>query len=268
MAHSQRMALDSPLIVPFSLVFYSTVTLHKRNCSATERVGCSGGGGWVTILAEMERRDQIEGDERAAHNARQAALFDQAADFFVRPIPVEVEQRTARIVAAADLPPGFAALDVGTGVGVLIPYLRAAGAARILACDLSETMLAHARARHGDAAEFLRSDIIDLPAERGPFDAIVFNAMFGNVHDPIDTLRAARRLLVPSGRVVISHPMGREWHRHLRTQYPNMVLRDLPDAVAAPRLLADAGLRLLSMEDAPDLYILVAAATQTEGPPC
>lgn len=207
----------------------------------------------------MTRNDAPD-TERAAHNARQAAIFDSAVAFFLRPIPPEIAERTTRIVALAGLPAGAAVLDVGTGVGVLINHLRAAGAQRIVACDLSAQMLAHARERHGDHAEFFHGDIIDLPPASSPFDAVFFNAMFGNVYDPAAALRQAHRLLRPGGRVIISHPMGRAWHARLREQNPDMIPHDLPDQQAAAALFASTGFRLLTAIDEADLYAVVGEA--------
>ena len=210
-------------------------------------------------------RPRLPGEEgRRAHNAHQAEVFDRAAPFFLQPVPDDVQQRTARIVALAGLPAGAAVLDAGTGTGVLLPHLRAAGAGRIAGCDLSPQMLAHARARHGDGAEFILSDIVDLPPDAGPFDAVFFNAMFGNVHDQFATLRAAASLLRPGGRVIISHPMGRAWHRRLGQDHPGLDLHNLPDPQAAPSLLAAAGLELLTAVDEPDLYVLIGTKGKGE----
>lgn len=200
-------------------------------------------------------------EPRRLHNARQVELFDAAADSFLAPIPTEIQQRTERIVAAAALPTNARVLDVGTGAGVLIAHLQAAGAGRIVACDVSSRMLKHARMRYGDAAEFVQCDILDLPAGLGPFDAVFFNAVFGNLYDPVAALRQTLALLTGGGQVVISHPMGRSWHRRLRERYPDMVLRDLPDRAAAEYLLATAGLRPRLFVDEPDLYLLIATTS-------
>lgn len=200
-------------------------------------------------------------DERRVHNARQAAIFDQAVEFFLRPIPPEIEQRTERIVAAAALPSGRRVIDVGSGVGVLIRHLQANGASRIVACDLSEQMLATARERHGDAIEYYLGDIIDFPGDGEPFDAVFFNAVFGNVYDPERALSHVRALLRPSGKVILSHPLGRAWHTRLRAQNPEMVPRDLPDAAEAERLFIRTGFRLAVALDEPDLYLMVGEAS-------
>lgn len=202
-------------------------------------------------------------DARHLHNRRQAEIFDHAVEFFLQPIPEEIERRTESIVKAARLAPGARVLDVGTGVGVLIPHLRRAGAGYIVACDLSQQMLAHARRRHGEVADFRHCDILDLPADLKPFDAVFFNAMFGNLYDPTAALCRARELLRPGGQVVISHPMGRAWHSHLRVQHPDMVLRDLPDRAAAVALFEACGLHLQRFVDADELYIAIATAPET-----
>ena len=56
-----------------------------------------------------------------------------------------------------------------------------------------------------------RGDIADLPTFQGPFDAVFFNAVFGNVADQKAALTAAALRLKPGGHAVISHPLGRAW---------------------------------------------------------
>lgn len=56
-------------------------------------------------------------------------------------------------------------------------------------------------------------DVADLPAYQGPFDAVFFNAVFGNVYDQKETLiKTAVNLMRPGSYLVISHPLGRKWH--------------------------------------------------------
>ena len=60
-------------------------------------------------------------------------------------------QRLDRIVGAVPgLAPGSRVLDVGSGIGALIPHLQRAGVADILAVDLSSGMLAKLRQRFPD----------------------------------------------------------------------------------------------------------------------
>jgi hypothetical protein len=84
--------------------------------------------------------------------------------------------------------------------------------------------------------------------------------MFGNVYDPDAALARAATLLRPGGRVVVSHPMGRDWHARLRRQNPEMVPRDLPDPAEAERLFTRAGLRLVTALDEADVYAMIGAS--------
>jgi len=155
--------------------------------------------------------------------------------------------------AAAPPSPPPRVIDVGAGTGCMVPHLRACGVEDILAVDLSEDMLAELRRAHGGGgrggggtggsgspsspplppappsaqAQLLLlgnapgartwcGDFVDLPAYMGPADAVVFNAVWGNMHDPRRALLRASLLLRPGGRAVISHPLGRAWHERLR----------------------------------------------------
>jgi SAM-dependent methyltransferase len=51
-------------------------------------------------------------------------------------------------------------------------------------------------------------DVVDLPAARGPADAVLFDACLGFAHDQHAALWAACRLLRPGGHIVISRPMS------------------------------------------------------------
>jgi hypothetical protein len=55
----------------------------------------------------------------------QRRRFNELVEVFDRPQPLEVMARLGEIVASARLRSGEVVLDVGTGVGVLIPELAA-----------------------------------------------------------------------------------------------------------------------------------------------
>lgn len=203
--------------------------------------------------------DAFEGHARArrAHNERQRQSFDRLAQSFLQPIPADVEQRTRRIVEEACLPPGSAVLDVGTGTGVLLPYIAQTRPRRVVACDLSAEMLRLARQRISAAVTFVQSDVADLPPTLGPFDAVFCNACFANFFDPRGALRAIAALLAPSGRVIISHPLGRRFVSQLRQQSPELDLRALPAPDDVEGLLSGAAMRLELLRDEPDFYLLI-----------
>ena len=109
----------------------------------------------------------------AAHQRRR---FNELVDVFDTPQPHEVMGRLEQIVAAARLRPGEAVLDVGTGVGVLIPLIKPYQAAVISACDLAERMLRRVREKHPDVRTY-RADIALLKLDPASVDVIFMNAM-------------------------------------------------------------------------------------------
>jgi SAM-dependent methyltransferase len=89
-------------------------------------------------------------------------------------------------------------LDVGTGVGVLLPDIReAAPAAFVVGVDRSEGMLALAPWNTIRAA----MDGARLAFKPNVFDVLVMTFVLQHFPDPADALWEARRVLRPGGRI-------------------------------------------------------------------
>ncbi len=195
-------------------------------------------------------------DKRRQHNLYQRQVFDENVEFFRQPIPADVQERTEQIVAAANLKPNDRVLDVGTGIGVLIPHIQHFGVRDIIGCDLSEPMLAEARKRY-PGVSFWRGDVIDIPSALGPFDAIFFNAVFGNMWNQQDTLRISEEHLNENGRIIISHPMGSTFAKELAAQDPKMIPHTLPGEKRMAELIRDLPLKVQAFRDEKHLYLCV-----------
>jgi demethylmenaquinone methyltransferase/2-methoxy-6-polyprenyl-1,4-benzoquinol methylase len=110
-----------------------------------------------------------------------------------------------RVVAAASLAAGDAALDVCCGTGDVALALAGAGA-RVTAVDFCREMLAlaggkvRARGAHVDLAA---ADALRLPFPDGSFAAATVAFGIRNVADPVQALREMRRVCHPGGRVVV-----------------------------------------------------------------
>ena len=138
---------------------------------------------------------------------------------------------------------------MGTGVGVLLPFILKHRPARVAACDLSGEMIKVAGQRFGDSVTLLQMDVMDIPPEQGPFGAVFCNAMFGNVYDQRQTIEAIGALLAPGGRLVISHPLGSDFVKRLKAGSPQYHLKELPDEAALNRLVDGTGLAVTHFVD-------------------
>ncbi|MGW3245845.1 class I SAM-dependent methyltransferase [Streptomyces sp. NPDC001070] len=137
-----------------------------------------------------EYRDRIGGElaHKPLDRALLAALAEQTAD-------------------------GAPVADLGCGPGHVTAWLAARGVPSV-GIDLSPGMVALARREH-PAAEFREGDLLRLPAADGEFGAVV--ALYSVVHLTPGELRAAfaemRRVLRPSGRVLVAFHVGTEVRR-------------------------------------------------------
>jgi 2-polyprenyl-3-methyl-5-hydroxy-6-metoxy-1,4-benzoquinol methylase len=200
---------------------------------------------------------------RRAHNLLQQSAFDEVAGGFGQPVPEDILERLKAVVDRAQIRPDESVLDVGTGAGVLLPFILQRQPARVVACDLSGEMVKLARQRFGESVTVLQSDVVDIPGEVGPFGAVFCNAMFGNVYDQRQTIDVIERLLGPGGRLVISHPMGSDFVRRLKAGSPQYHLKELPDRSFLNQLLEGAGIAITHFVDETDLYL--AICTKTDG---
>jgi SAM-dependent methyltransferase len=110
------------------------------------------------------------------------------------------------------LPPlaGLRVLDLGCGFGAFARRAREMGAASVLGVDLSENMLASARAQTQDpAVTYQRAEIerLDLPATS--FDLVFSSLALHYIADFAAVCAAILRLLAADGRLVFSveHPI-------------------------------------------------------------
>jgi ubiquinone/menaquinone biosynthesis C-methylase UbiE len=189
-------------------------------------------------------------------NEHQRAVFNRLVEVFDQPQPADVMARLGRIVAAAGIAPGEVVLDVGTGVGVLIPLIRRYRPGRIIACDLAENMLARVRTTYPEV-ETHQADVAVLELPDASVDVTLFNAVYGNIADKPATHRNVARFLRAGGRMVVSHPEGRRFVAHL-VETSDLFIERLPTRDEFRAALAPVGLRVERFVDRRKLYLMVA----------
>lgn len=187
------------------------------------------------------------------------AFFEErAADWEQNCYPEPVRRRLEALIVEFDLYPRACVLDVGTGPGVLLPYLRQqiGAGGRICAFDLAFNMVRQACNKSlAPRDTVMQADVHCLPFKNGVFDRVVCFAAFPHFTRPALALKEMRRVLSPGGRVVIAHLMSRaELARHHGTHAS--VARDvLPDHRQMRLLFEAAGLVLNAIEDLPGRYL-------------
>ena len=116
---------------------------------------------------------------------------------------------------------GISVLDLGCGLGDFARLACKRGAKQVIAVDISEKMLATARAATAnDNVEYIRSPIESFDIRTAAFDLVVSSLALHYVEDYAAVVRKISQALRPSGRFVFSveHPIATaygnyEWHR-------------------------------------------------------
>lgn len=123
-------------------------------------------------------------------------------------------------VNALALENGERVLDMGTGTGLLLPWI-ADGAVdlRIVGIDLSRRMLLRARRRAGGRADLVLGDLEQMPFKDGAFDKAIATFTLTTVPDPGQFLEETARVLRCHGTAAILDT-GPPKRRFARILYP------------------------------------------------
>jgi ubiquinone/menaquinone biosynthesis C-methylase UbiE len=188
--------------------------------------------------------------------------FDQLARTWDQELPPERLNCLSRIIEELDIRPGCHVLDIGSGTGVLVPFLAAklGSEGRIIALDLSMEMLVQAQAKDfPPVVAFAQADVITIPLADDSMDLAMCNSAFPHFGDKGKALKEIARALRANGRVVICHTMSRQALNRLHQCIGGMVADDLlPDESQIRRLVEQARLQITHFEDGPERYLVIA----------
>jgi SAM-dependent methyltransferase len=201
--------------------------------------------------------DQLNEQEANRINQVQSDFFSGLMHVFDPPLPEGVPERLEKIAASAEIKPGDVVLDVGSGTGILIPFIREYGPKAIYASDLSQAMLDHLKEQY-PFVHTIVGDVRDVSLAAGYVDVVFMNACYPNIVDKKRSIANIARMMKSGGRMVISHPMGKSFIDRLKERSP-FPLDDFPDRAKAERQFEPHGLEVRRFVDTPDLYILLLA---------
>jgi ubiquinone/menaquinone biosynthesis C-methylase UbiE len=188
--------------------------------------------------------------------------FDQLAPTWDSELSQERLNCLGNIVKELGIEPGYHVLDVGSGTGVLLPFLIAelGDEGKIVALDFSEEMLCQAKAKNfPPIVRFAQADVLAIPLADNSVDLAICNSAFPHFDDKVKALKEIARVLRNNGRLVICHTMSRAMINQLHQSIGGAVANHLlPDEFQLREMIKQAGLKAIYFEDSPERYLVIA----------
>jgi ubiquinone/menaquinone biosynthesis C-methylase UbiE len=129
------------------------------------------------------------------HTSAVVRRYDQTAAAYQRWWAPVLAIAAHRLLAELPLSEARRIVDIGAGVGSLLPVLRGASAGQVLGIDRSHFMLALAPRELQRAV----ADARQLPLASASVDAALMFFMLFHLERPLEALQEARRILRPGG---------------------------------------------------------------------
>jgi len=174
----------------------------------------------------------------------------------------ELTDFLSQLVPTFQLKQGQRVLDVGTGTGVLVPYLLEAvgSTGHVTAIDFAEKMVEICKAKYANitnvSVAVQRVEKLDFPSKS--FDAVTCFGLFPHLENKAEALSQMNRVLKPGGKLIIAHALSsKEVEAHHRNA--SVVAHDvLPDEAEMKRLLKQAGFTGVHITDELGSYVCLS----------
>jgi ubiquinone/menaquinone biosynthesis C-methylase UbiE len=188
--------------------------------------------------------------------------FDQLASTWDKELTQERLNCLSNIIKELNIKSGYCVLDLGSGTGVLLPFLIAelGDEGKIVALDFSAEMLVQGKAKSSlPIVDFVQADGMAIPLADDSMDLAICNSVFPHFDDKVGALKEITRVLKNNGRLVICHTMSRKMINQLHQSIGGVVAHHLlPLEFQLKELMKQADLRVTRFEDGPGRYLVIA----------
>lgn len=152
-----------------------------------------------------------------------SCFFDNLAPVWDENEVLSTPNKVNLILDYMKIEPGQEILDLGTGTGILLPYLanRIGEDGKITAVDYSEGMLKRAIEKFSNlrpTPEFLKLDF-ENETIPGEYDHIILYCVYPHLHFPIDTLKWLLKVnLKEKGELHIAFPCSPDYINNIHKE--------------------------------------------------
>jgi ubiquinone/menaquinone biosynthesis C-methylase UbiE len=192
-------------------------------------------------------------------------FFNQAAkNWDNQYCTAELIRYLKKTVPTFNIKQGQKILDVGTGTGVLIPFLlKTVGpAGYVTAIDYAEKMVEQCKEKYGQYpnVNIIVGNVENLQFPSETFDAITCFGLFPHLENKNKSLCEMNRVLKHHGRLIIAHALGSAEIKRHHQNASSVIANDvLPAAEDMCKLLREAKFSEIQISDTPHSYVCLSA---------
>lgn len=190
----------------------------------------------------------------------QVEFFNQIAKEWDSIIEVN-EEKINTLLSKLNITDNSKVLDIGTGTGVLIPFLKSLNPnGYIKGVDISSEMLNLAREKFRNI-EKVSFELVDVEKDviNETYDSIVLYSMFPHLKDKTNTIKKlVEKNLEKSGQLIIAHSNSRTFLNNMHKEKNECVSEDRLISVTDQRYLFEkVGLKVVDAFEDNEIYYLV-----------
>ena len=188
------------------------------------------------------------------------AFFDNFADTWDS-IRFTNPQILKQLLTLANIPVGAKVLDVGSGTGVLLPYLHATVGAqgKITAIDFSEKMLAKAQEKFANLSnvDFIVGDVLEMNIPAESINVVICLNFFPHLHTRKEEfIRKMKSSLKNGGSLIIMHDISRAKVNSIHRDNSVVTEHRLPEAKLVGEMLKACDYKEVTAYEDDTLYFV------------